>query len=392
MTPFLIFPNGVFPMKMTSFFSLLFLIPLCCVKTNAQELSVGSQHPVEPLDSKQQAVNGVAWVDTHRSTVSESQTGSFQNPILDEGPDPYVYQHEDGNYYLMVTKGRYLELWRSQSFVDLEQAESKKIFFPPLIASNGNHLWAPEIHNIDGIWYVYYTATDSTIPDGANEDDYRFVHVLRNTSADPFDDKWEDLGKMNQARAGIDGHIFEWNGERYFAYSPYIGHQSGIALAKMKSATEIEQPEVLIGLPFYEWEMTLPREILEGPQFLVGPGEEVFIAYSAGACWDDNYGLGYFRAVKSSDLLDPESWERSPTQVFNFSEKNSVFGPGHNCFTKSPDGTEDWIVYHGKDTSSNECAGRSTRAQRFSWDKNGRPLFGEPVPTWIYLAVPSNSN
>jgi len=335
--------------------------------------------------------DAMLWIENHPTSGKKSEANYFRNILLDEGPDPYVYQHTNGDYYLMVTKGRYLELWRSRSFVDLEHAEHKIIFNPPFIGSNGKNLWAPEIHRIEGVWYVYYTATATSIPRGANEDDYRYVHVLRNHSEDPFDDTWEDLGKINTAAPGIDGHIFEWNQERYFAYSPYVGKQSGIAIARMVSPTEIQQPEVIIGLPFYEWEMTLPREILEGPQFLIGPGEEVFIAYSAGACWDDNYGLGYFRASKQSNLLDPASWERSPTQVFNFSERHSVYGPGHNCFTKSPDRTEDWIVYHAKSQSSTECAGRSTRAQRIGWDQAGRPMFGEPVPTWIYLSVPSGT-
>ena len=131
---------------------------------------------------------------------------------------------------------------------------------------------------------------------------------------------------------------------------------------------------------------------MEGPQFLVGPKDKVFIIYSAGACWDNNYGLGLFAADKDADLLKPGSWERSTHQVFEQCPDSSVFGPGHNCFTKSPDNKEDWIVYHAKPTSSNECADRSMRAQSFTWDDEGIPLFGKPVSIGPRFSSPSGIN
>ncbi len=308
----------------------------------------------------------------------------FTNPILDEGPDPFVYLHEDGFYYSMVTKGNYLQLWKSESFTDLADAETKVIWNPPLSGSNTCCIWAPEIHYLDGVWYIYYSATDKDHP----VDDFRFIHVLKNASPDPFSESWEDLGKVQTAYPGIDGHVFDFKGTRYFAYSPYIGMQSGIILARMSSPTRLEN-EVVLGLPLYDWEKTPPREILEGPQFLEGPTDKIFIVYSAGACWDDNYGLGIFYASKDSDLLNPASWARSDHQLFEQCPDSSVFGPGHNCFTKSPDGKEDWIVYHAKMKSSNECEGRSTRAQKLSWDQNGFPVFGKPVSIEFPLGQPS---
>ena len=298
----------------------------------------------------------------------------YTNPILDEGPDPYVYLHEDGQYFCMVTRGDRLQLWKSKSFTDLVGAETREIWFPPDTGTNTCCIWAPEIHYFDNTWYIYYSATDKKNP----VDLARNVYVLRNGSKNPFDDTWEDLGRVNTKYPGIDGHVFEYRGTRYFAYSPYIANRSGIMIARMTSPTQIEK-ERNLGLPIYDWEKTPPRQIMEGPQFLEGPGDKIFIVYSAGACWDDNYGLGWFVADKGAELLDPQSWTRSTHQVFEQCPDSSVYGPGHNCFTKSPDYEEDWIVYHAKKASSNECAGRSTRAQKFTWDKDGMPVFGKPV-------------
>ncbi len=65
---------------------------------------------------------------------------------------------------------------------------------------------------------------------------------------------------------------------------------------------------------------------MEGPQFLEGPGDKIFIVYSASACWDNNYGLGMFSAKKGLDILDPLSWKRSEKQVFSQCPDSNVFG------------------------------------------------------------------
>ena len=63
---------------------------------------------------------------------------------------------------------------------------------------------------------------------------------------------------------------------------------------------------------------------------------------------------------------------------------------GTTASSRSPDGTEDWIVYHGNASTSQGCGStRSTRAQRFTWNADGTPNFGSPVSTSTDLAVPA---
>lgn len=317
--------------------------------------------------------------------AQEQSTGTFVNPILESGADPFVFLHTDGFYYCMVTRGNRLTLWKSKSFTDLAAAESKDIWFPPKAGPNSSSIWAPEIHFLQNAWYVYYSACDKTNP----VDITRYVFVLRNKSADPLTGEWEDMGKIDTEYPGIDGSVFEFRKKLYFVYSPYVGRQSGIAIAEMKSPWEIIKPVRLLSLPGYEWEKTGEREIMEGPQFLEGPGKMVFLIYSASACWDDDYSLGMLSAGKKSDLLNKASWSKADHQVFRQCPDSSVYGPGHNCFTLSPDGKEDWIVYHGKRQSSDKCAGRSMRAQPFTWDRKGMPLFGPPFSVKTKLKLPS---
>jgi hypothetical protein len=67
-----------------------------------------------------------------------------------------------------------------------------------------------------------------------------------------------------------------------------------------------------------------------------------------------------------------------------------VYAPGHNGFFKSPDGMEDWIVYHANDADDYQCNGqRSTRVQKINWNADGTPDFGVPLSTDTEIAAPS---
>jgi GH43 family beta-xylosidase len=74
--------------------------------------------------------------------------------------------------------------------------------------------------------------------------------------------------------------------------------------------------------------------------------------------------------------LDPKSWTKVPHPVFESTA--DVFGVGHCSFTTSPDGRQDFIVYHSK-TGRREGWGRVVRVQRFAWTEDGMPDFGRPV-------------
>lgn len=156
------------------------------------------------------------------NTGKKESNRYFSNPVLESGPDPFVYQHTDGFYYCMVTRGSRLSLWKAKSFTDLASSEAKDIWFPPETGPNSSNIWAPEIHFIKGSWYIYYTACDKS----NQGDQSRYVFVLRNTSQDPLAGTWEDLGKIDTEYPGIDGDVFEYKGNYYFLYSPYVKNQS----------------------------------------------------------------------------------------------------------------------------------------------------------------------
>lgn len=126
----------------------------------------------------------------------------------------------------------------------------------------------------------------------------------------------------------------------------------------------------------------------EGPVALQRNGT-TFIVCSASYCQTADYKLGRL-TYTGTDPLSASSWTKKSTPVFERNDANGVYGPGHNGFFTSPDGTESWIVYHANSTSSGGCGnGRTTRGQKFTWNADGTPNLGTPVATGTSLAGPS---
>lgn len=177
-----------------------------------------------------------------------------------------------------------------------------------------------------------------------------------------------------------------------------------IYIARMKNPWILDSERVLISKPELEWERHYRNEegwnpphiiyVNEGPQPLKSPkGKYIHIAYSASGVWTPYYSLGLLTAKANSDLLNPASWKKSPQPVFRQSPENGVYGTGHNSFFRSPDGTEDYIFYHARDTQVDPPGKgdtRSPRAQKIEWKKE-YPHFGTPLPTSTRLKKPSGT-
>ncbi|MDB5130586.1 MAG: glycosyl hydrolase family 43 [Mucilaginibacter sp.] len=320
---------------------------------------------------------------------------TFTNPILPSGADPWI-TYKDGYYYYTNTLGDSLVIWKTKDIADLRNSPKKTIWIPPAGKSYSRELWAPEVHFIDNKWYMYFAADD-----GRNIN--HRLYVLENLSADPLLGEWTFKGLLAEAsnKWAIDGSVFEQDGKLYLIWSGWQGDENGeqdIYIAKMKNPWTVEGKRVRISRPQYGWEKVGDLHdannpphvnVNEGPEVLKH-GHNIILIYSASGCWTDNYALGMLTANTSSDLLDPKSWKKSPKPVFQQSADNSVYAPGHNSFFKSPDGKEDWILYHANSQPGCGCGGkRSPRMQMFTWNKDGTPNFGIPVKTGLAITAPS---
>ncbi|HVG15376.1 MAG TPA: family 43 glycosylhydrolase, partial [Chitinophagaceae bacterium] len=130
-------------------------------------------------------------------------------------------------------------------------------------------------------------------------------------------------------------------------------------------------------------------KINEGPQSLT-KNDRLFIIYSANACWLD-YNLGMLTYTGKGNLLNRKNWKKHPKPVFAQVPEESIYAPGHNSFFKSPDGKEDWILYHANPTETDGCGvKRAPHMQKISWNKDGTPNLGKPSRKPMKL--PSGTN
>jgi len=335
---------------------------------------------------------------------SDSEAAFFNNPLLPAGPDPWSIWH-NGNYYYMHTVQDSLVLWMTKDITDLKNAKKKTIWIPT-DPENSKHLWAPEIHNIDGKWYVYYAADDG------NTDNHQ-LYVLENINEDPFEGEFVMKGRISTDKDNnwaIDGSVFEHRGSWYMVWSGWQTRRIDtetqcIYIARLENPWTLGSERVLISQPELEWERKYKNEdgseppyiiyVNEGPQPLKSPtGKYIHVVYSASGVWTPYYALGMLTADSESDLLNPDSWSKYPQPVFKQSPENGVYGTGHNSFFKSPDGTEDYILYHARDTKTDPPGKgdtRSPRAQKIEWNENDFPEFGIPFATSVELRKPSGT-
>lgn len=305
----------------------------------------------------------------------------WSNPILPHRADPHVTLHTDGWYYFTATAPEYdrIELRRARTVGGLATADAKVIWRKHARGPMSHHIWAPEIHFISGKWYIYFAAGRAEAIWDIRQ------YVLENNSANPLEGTWTEKGeiKMNWGSFTLDATTFEHRGTRYLSWAQSVPEERGtrLFLAKMDTPWSIIGTQVCITKPDLAWER-IGHNVNEAPAVIHRNGR-LFLTYSASAT-DANYCLGLLTADENADLLDPKSWSKSPTPVFKSNPATSQFGPGHNCFTTTPDGKTDILVYHARNYE--HIAGdplgnpdRATRAQILKWNADGTPNFGVPV-------------
>jgi len=318
------------------------------------------------------------------SPASAATPDTFSNPLLPSGPDPWIVR-DGSTYYYMATRGDRLTIRKTSDLTRLADAQEVTVWRPPATGPNAQSIWAPELHRIDGKWYLYYTAAAA----GHDDDAHRGIFVLENAGADPTQGQWVDRGQLKTQHTGIDGTTFVHEGTRYFVYSPYVGPDSVLSISAMANPWTLKGRETIIARPDQSWERQGGRQILEGPEYLAGPKGDLFLTYSGSACWSDDYAIGLLHAKPGSDPLDATSWTKAPRPVLAKDAGTSVYAPGHNGFFEAADGTT-WIVYHANPGPDMKCtAKRSPRMQPVKWNAQGQPVFDRPAGKGVVLKAPA---
>lgn len=255
--------------------------------------------------------------------------------------DPYGILYNNFYYYCFSRDDK-IYLIVSENFESLSR--SKEI----VVYSNQEglkNLWAPELHVIDDICYIYVAADDG------NNENHR-MYVLCNNSSNPLD-MYKNYGIIgDSSKWAIDGTILKYKNNLYFIWSgceKSISYKQELFISKMKNPFELDGEKVLISSPQYEWETmggdakNLPY-VNEGPAVFVNDNEKIFIFYSASGCWSQYYSIGALELV-GENLLLRSSWKKYDKPLLCLD--NGLIGPGHCTFVDVKDSQEEkYIIFH----------------------------------------------
>ncbi len=306
----------------------------------------------------------------------------YNEPWILQRADPFICKQSNGKYYFTASVPAYdrIILRCADTLAGIADAEEVTIWKKHETGIMSKHIWAPELHYLDGKWYIYFAG-------GEKEDIWKIrPYVLECTDADPMTGEWKELGMMQCAdddafsfRAfSLDATVFENNGKRYYVWAEKVGvgrQISNLYIAEMETPNKLKTVQVLLTTPDYDWER-VGFWVNEGPAVIKRNGK-IFLTYSASETGAP-YCMGMLTADDSTDFLDPRSWEKERYPVLASDPSIEVYGPGHNSFTVDEEGN-DILVYHARKESEIEGdplynPNRHTMLMKVEWENN-RPVF-----------------
>lgn len=289
-------------------------------------------------------------------------------PICDtDTPDPWVVA-ANGKFYLTFTLGNRIEIWQSPHLEDFHNCQKTVVWHPPAGSLWSTEIWAPELHHLNGTWYIYTCAA----PPGVGNPGHRTV-LLKSSKPDPMDPSgWSFLGPLKGMpdHWSIDATVFTTNGQDlYCCWSgwPLGDHsdtQQDLFLVKMASPEEaVADALVCISKADQPWERPDDglRGVNEGPTWVDFQGFKG-IVYSAHGSWTSEYKLALL-ALVGEDPLNPTSWvKRQEPFMVSDRDDRGPFGPGHASFLPNPHNSGQILcVYHGTEKCGEGWKNRKAR-------------------------------
>lgn len=325
----------------------------------------------------------------------------YPNPFIKERADPYVLKYED-KYYFTASYPAFgsaekgydrIILRESDTLLGLAKAEEKEIWHAHSSGIMARHIWAPEIHNICGKWYIFFAA-------GEKDAIWNIRPYMLVCSGDPMKDEWKELGKVQACSDdkisfnsfSLDMTHFGHKGKHYLIWAEIIG-DSSLFMAEIDPA----EPNKLIGKPIlltkpeYDWEKVNHR-VNEGASVLKY-GDKIFVFFSASGTGSE-YCMGVVYADESCNLTDESCWTKVSFPVLQTSDLQGESGPGHNSFTSDDKGNT-VIVYHARPAAHLEgncgtyCSEslydpcRHARIKRVYFSKDGTPVIRMKDNEWV---------
>lgn len=303
--------------------------------------------------------------------------GTYTNPVYAHNfPDPFVFAYM-GQFYAYATQngGKGFQVMTSTDLVNWTPK-------PPINTPSWSkrNLWAPEMYQRDGKFYLFYSALNMTTKK-------RDLAVsVGDSPLGPFKDyallvPGLPENPTSTPDGAIDGTVYYDGDQPYLLYIREAPPRAlKIAkLAKDFSKLEGEAKDLL------HPDRPIEQGILDAPT-LIKRGNTYYLFFSGGWFQSDKKDSAYRVWVATSkSLMGPYKKAAKPVLEGNA----ETLSPGHQTIFKLPSG-EWWMAYHGWDASgdpkygSNKL-GRTLRIDKLTWTKDGPKMDGpsltpQPAP------------
>ncbi len=359
------------------------------------ETSSGETQDEADGSDETEAESGVSASEEPDTEEEVMQEGYFSNEQFKDLKiaDPFVLKASDGMYYLYgTTGGKGFSCRKSEDLLDW--GLSRTCFMPTSKdwCGSGSTFWAPEVVELDGKYYMFYTSRNS-------EGSLR-IGVAFCDTPDGFFQNLKNEPLFDPGYAVIDPNVLiDDDGVKYLYYSRDCSENIvdgkktsqiyGVQLEDDFSG--IAGEPVMLLTPEQPWELASGGQLWnEAPEMIKHDGK-YYLSYSANLYSTSAYSVGY--AVSDSPLGPFVKAEENPilTSVGKYGKsREDVSGTGHHSFTVSPDGTELWAAYHSHIDPSDPKKGRRFNLDRAGFTEDGKLYIDGP--TTEPQPVPSGSS
>lgn len=278
---------------------------------------------------------------------------AFTNSIYGYA-DPFL-TYANGSYYLLGTDSGWIKVVSSTNLEGLSSGTVASVY------NEGGFFESPEMYWMAsyGHWYIYYTQypntvialeSDTTNPQGT----YHYKATLTSNT--------------------YDATVAIIHGSLYLVSSDY----QNIVIQPMSNPWTAGGQSAIAGLT-QSWE----SGAIEAPEVAVNPAGTYFLFYSSGIYSNNNYAEGALK-LTGNDPTVAANWSKLAGPIFKGDGNNGDFATATCSPFMSPDGSQYWFAFGGY----NQAGARTTRAQPMSWNSDGTPNLGSPIPLGLVITDP----